>query len=170
MGTKQKQGKRARRGDEKKPDEKTPAAELETAPLELVAERLDQELAAATYFDPGSILDPVTGATLPLHQWPEHARRALASYEEEALFESVETGEIGARGAPVKSRVQVGVLRKIKWLDKTTAQRLAYQRLGALVEKHEHRVGAPVTDDITDEEWEAIALLHHKIRPGGGNG
>lgn len=137
----------------------------------LAVDRLDGELAAAAYFDPASILEPETGATLPLHQWPENARRALASYEEEALFETVDTGEVGPRGGAVKARVQVGVIRKVKWLDKTAAQRLAYQRLGALVEKHQHQVVAAATDSITDEEWEELAQLRHRVRArAGGNG
>lgn len=130
----------------------------------LAVDQLDGELAAAAYFDPASILDPETGATLPLHRWPENARRALASYEEEALFETVETGEVGPRGGAVKARVQVGVIRKVKWLDKTAAQRLAYQRLGALVERHQHQVVAGAEEELTDEEWEALAHLRHRVR------
>lgn len=149
--------KAARRGGAAR----TPPAE--DVKLKLAVERLDEELACAAHFDPASICDPETGTTLPLHRWPAHARRALASFEEEALFGEVPTGEVGPRGGVVKARVQVGVIRKVKWLNKTDAQRLAYQRLGALVERHE-LVEAPPSEDITDEEWEALAQLRHGVR------
>jgi phage terminase small subunit len=128
----------------------------------LDVERIDAELACAVHFDPADLRDPETGATLPVHRWPEHARRALSGFEEEAIFENVETGERDARGKAVKARVQVGVVRKFKWQDKTAAQRLAYQRKGALVEKHEHTVTP--AEDISDEEWEALAKLRHEVR------
>lgn len=134
--------------------------------LELEVQRLDQELACAALFDPADILDPETGATLPVHQWPQHARRALAGFEEEALLEDVPTGKVGPRGGAVKARVQVGVVRKFKWQDKTAAQRLAFQRLGALVERHEIKESHP-EPDISDEEWEALAKLRHELRPNG---
>lgn len=144
-----------------------PARPVRQERMQLAVDQLDGELAAAAYFDPAAILDPETGATLPLHRWPEHARRALASYEEEALFETVDTGEVGPRGGAIKERVQVGVIRKVKWLDKTAAQRLAYQRLGALVERHQHQVVPPTEAPISDAEWEALAHLRHRVRTGG---
>jgi phage terminase small subunit len=125
-------------------------------------DRIEQELACAAYFDPADLLDPVTGATLPMHEVPEHARRALAGFEEEALFEEVATGETGPRGGVIKARVQVGVVRKFKWADKTAAQRLAFQRRGALVEKHEDVT--PRQADPTDEELEQLAHFVHTVR------
>jgi phage terminase small subunit len=125
-------------------------------------DRLEQELACAAYFDPADLLDPVTGATLPLHEWPEHARRALQGFEEEALFEEVATGETGPRGGVIKARVQVGVVRKFKWADKTAAQRLAFQRRGALVERHEDVTAE--AEEISDEEWAILAKLRHEVK------
>jgi phage terminase small subunit len=126
-------------------------------------EWMDRELECAAAFDPADILDPETGATLPVHRWPAHARRALAGFEEEALFEMVPTGETGPRGGVVKERVQVGVVRKFKWHNKTEAKKLWYQRRGALVEKLEHTVPAGQSEP-TDEELEALSLLLHKVR------
>jgi hypothetical protein len=132
------------------------------APEKLRVDRIEQEIACAAFFDPADSLDPATGAMLPLHQWPEHARRALAGFEEEALFETVDTGERGPRGGVVKSRVQVGVIRKVKWQDKTAAQRLGLQRMGALVERHENVT--PKEDEITDEEMELLAHYVHNVK------
>jgi hypothetical protein len=136
----------------------------------LSVERIDAELACAAFFDPADILDPETGATLPVQKWPAHARRALVGFEEEALFESVPTGEVGPRGGAKTERVQVGVVRKFRWHNKTDAQRLAYQRRGALVERHE--VTMPAIPEPTQEELEAVARLRHEVMPhrGGGNG
>jgi phage terminase small subunit len=149
-------------------EEKLLEIERESA---LNAERIDRELACAALFDPRKIFDPETGAMLPPAQWPEPELRALAAYEEEALFEEVDTGEVGPRGGKVKARVQVGVRRKVKWHNKTDAQRLAFQRLGALIEKHEHKVNAEIdAQEITDEEMEMLAHLVHDVRakkPGG---
>jgi hypothetical protein len=136
--------------------------EADGAPEKLRVDRLEQEIACAAFFDPADSLDPETGAMLPLHQWPERARRALAGFEEEALFETVDTGERGPRGGLVKARVQVGVIRKVKWQDKTAAQRLGLQRLGALVERHEDVTQRP-EDEITDEDWELLAQLRHNV-------
>ncbi len=135
-----------------------------TARSELTIERMDKELECAAAFDPADVLDPETGASLPVHRWPEHARRALAGFEEEALFEMVATGEVGPRGGEKKERVQVGVVRKFKWHNKTEAQKLWYQRRGALVEKHQVDVPAGAGEDITDEEWAALAALRHEVR------
>ncbi len=130
---------------------------------ERTIEWMDKELECAAAFDPAEILDPETGATLPVHEWPEYARRALAGFEEEALYEMVPTGETGPRGGVVKERVQIGVVRKFKWHNKTEAKKLWYQRRGALVEKLEHRV-AEGKAEPTDEELEALSLLVHKVR------
>jgi phage terminase small subunit len=137
----------------------------------LNAERIDRELACAALFDPRKIFDPEMGTMLPPAQWPEPELRALAAYEEEALFDEVDTGEVGPRGGKVKARVQVGVRRKVKWHNKTDAQRLAFQRLGALVEKHEHNVNAAIdTADISDEEWQELAHLRHTVGPRKAEG
>lgn len=44
----------------------------------------------------------------------------------------------------------------MRFLNKIDAIRLAFQRIGALVERHEVQ---SATRDLTDEEWEAMALL-----------
>jgi hypothetical protein len=64
--------------------------------------------------------------------------------------------------------VQVGVLRKWKLHNKTEAKKLWYQRRGALVEKVEHAVSAEQAEP-TDEEWEELARLRHKVRGKGGS-
>lgn len=138
----------------------------------LSIERMDRELECSAAFDPADILDPETGTTLPVHRWPEHARRALAGFEEEALFDMVPTGEVGPRGGEKKVRVQVGVVRKFKWHDKTSAQKLWYQRRGALVEKVQDVTPDGDATAVTEEELAELALLRHEVRGrkrGGGD-
>jgi phage terminase small subunit len=130
---------------------------------ETTIEEMDRELVCAAGFDPADTFDPETGATLPLHLWPERARRAIASWEEEGIFEEQKDETTGQ-----KQRVQVGVLRKFKLHNKTEAKKLWYQRRGALVEKHEHSVN-PAGAPPTDEEWEELARLRHEVR-GSGKG
>lgn len=113
----------------------------------LEVKRIEEELAHSVFFDPIDIFDCETGAMLPLREWPERARRAIVAYEEEALFDTVVVG-VGPRGGEKKERVQVGVIRKVKWHNKVEAARLALQRLGALTEKHELVGPANVTINI----------------------
>jgi phage terminase small subunit len=114
----------------------------------LEVERIDANVAASAEFDPLDILDPATGHALPVHQWPERARRALAGWEEEPIFADVPTGELGPRGGVITKPVQIGVRKKFKWNSKNDATRLAYQRLGVLTEKHEISGPANVSINI----------------------
>jgi phage terminase small subunit len=133
-------------------------------------ERLEEELANIAFFDPGELLDPETGATLPVQEWPPHARRALAGFEEEALFQSVPTGETGPRGGVKTERVQVGVVRKYRWHNKTEAIGLGMKRRGALVERVEDVTPAAAGGEPTDEEVRAVAALRHEVRSKKGGG
>lgn len=113
--------------------------------LSLTVERIEQELAASCYFDPATMYDS-EGRLLPIPSMPEATRRALAGFEEEALFE----------GAG-KDRYQAGVTRKVKWLNKTEAHALALKRLGALTDRVEHsgEVGVRVSIAINGIRREA---------------
>ena len=75
------------------------------------------------------------GNPIEICELPEGARRALNGFEFYEDFEG--KGE---------SRKAVGYTRKIKWHDKTTAQKLLAQLLGFLVEKKE------ITGTLTVEQ------------------
>lgn len=93
------------------------------AKLELKAERLDEELARACFFDPARLVTE-DGRRLDLHELDEDTRRAIRSVEIEELWEG--------RG---EDRAQVGQLVKIRAEPKVEALSLAYKRLGLLREK-----------------------------------
>lgn len=126
-------------------------AERTGAELNLTVKRLEEELARVAFVDPRSVFDE-QGRLLPINEMPENARRALASVEVEELFEG--------RG---EERARVGTLRRVKFWSKPEALRLGFQRLGALVDRHEVEVKQP-DHDLSDAEWEAMALLTHRVR------
>jgi phage terminase small subunit len=92
---------------------------------EITKDRLIREVARAAFVDPGAYFD-THGNPIEICELPEGARRALNGFEFYEDFEG--KGE---------SRKAVGYTKKIKWHDKTTAQRLLAQLLGFLVEKKE---------------------------------
>ncbi|ABC81574.1 terminase small subunit [Anaeromyxobacter dehalogenans] len=123
------------------------------ARLDLTVKRLEEELARVAYFDLRELFDD-RGQLLALEDMPENARRAVASIEIEDLFEG--------RG---RSRERVGVVRKVKLWSKTEALRLGFQRLGALVERHEVAVADMAVREVSDAEWEMLAILTHHVVP-----
>lgn len=98
--------------------------------------RLEEELDAMALFDPKDTVDE-NDRILSLHQMPERARRAIASMENEELFDGVG-----------RERVAIGTLRKIKVFNKVDAIRLGLQRRGALVERHELNLPPALTFKI----------------------
>lgn len=100
--------------------------------------RMEEELDALVNFDPATMYD-AEGKLLAIKDMPERTRRALAGFDEEALFDVVQTG-VGPRGGVQKERLQVGVTRKVKWHNKREAIELGFKRRGALVERVEHEV------------------------------
>ena len=105
----------------------------------LKVERLEQELERLCLFDPLELLDD-KGALRPVSEWPENARRALVSYEEEAFWE-------GPPGSDGKERFEAGKVKKVKWHDKRAAIELALRRRGALkdVSEVQGAGGGPLT-------------------------
>lgn len=101
---------------------------------EITKDRLIREVARTAFLDPGAYFDS-HGNPIEIPQLPEGARRALSSFEFYEEFEG--KGE---------SRKAMGYTRKIKWHDKTTAQKLLAQLLGFLVEKKE------ITGTLTVEQ------------------
>lgn len=129
------------------------------ARLELTAERIDQEIARLAFLDVRGAYDE-EGRLLAPADMPEDVRRAIAGFEEDALFETVSVPD-GEKEKKV--RLQVGVTRKIKWASKAEVLGLAAKRMGLLVDRSEVKVesGEPA---LTDEEWAALAELRHKVR------
>jgi phage terminase small subunit len=115
-----------------------------------LVDELDSDLGAGAVVDPAEAYD-AAGNLLPVPQMPARVRRAIVSYEERPVLN--------------EEGVQVGVIRKVKWLNKTDAKRLAYLRLGLLREQVDvaHRLGGDLARDITAEEWEALAILRHEV-------
>ena len=97
-------------------------AEAESTAAEVV-----QELRRVAMSDPAELVDPATGCLRPLHEIPEHARRAIASFEVEEL-----EGEEGARQ---------GRLVKVKLWPKVQANEVLARKHKLLVERHEHELG-----------------------------
>lgn len=116
--------------------------EKREAKIELRAELLDQAAAELALADPKDAYD-AEGRLLPVHQMPLHVRRAIAGFEEEALFEG--------RG---EERVQVGVVRKVKWANRREAVELGMKRLGLLKEQVQHSGEVRVIDPYAAPERE----------------
>jgi phage terminase small subunit len=133
--------------------------------LELTAARIDEEIARLALLDIRGAYD-AEGRLLNPADMPEDVRRALAGFEEEALFDQVDVSD-GERDRKV--RVQVGVVRKVKWASKPEMLALAAKRLGLLIDKAETKVVEEVKPaDLTDEEWAALALLRHGKKEEAG--
>jgi phage terminase small subunit len=122
---------------------------------EVKLERVLLELNRILHADPADALDE-NGAPLPLRDWPEDLRRALAGVEVEEIWD-------GPRG----EREHVGTVHKYKFWNKTAASEQLLRHLGAFKDRLEVDLGAGV-DDVTDEEWRQLAALRHTIRGGEG--
>lgn len=89
-----------------------------------------QELRRVGMVDPADLVDPTTRCVLQLHEMPEAARRAIASFEVEELFEG--EGE---------ERQLRGYLKKLKFWNKVQANEVLAKKHGLLVDKHEVELG-----------------------------
>lgn len=103
--------------------------------------------------DIGDLLDPATGAVLPVHKMPLHARRAVASIKVEALWGNVPTGDGKAE------RTQIGTVTELKFWNKNDANQLLAKKHGLLVEKVEHSASASLE--------QALVLAQARRRKGG---
>lgn len=95
----------------------------------LNTERWAKEMAAIGHFDPGELYDE-DGELIPVHELPEHVRRAIASVEHETRMEG--------KGA---ERVAV-TTRKIKFNDKNAALTNIGRHLGAFDKDNAQRITA----------------------------
>ena len=139
--------------------------------LNLTVERLERELARVAYVDPRKLRGE-GGRVLDLHELDEDTARAVASVKHR-----IARVVRGAKAAPAAKalgiepdldgrKVEELVLATVETRlhNKVEAIGLGFKRLGALVERHEVSMATTVPD-ITDEEYELLALLHHRIRP-----
>jgi len=114
--------------------------------FDITEERLLQEVACSAFTDPKDFFDK-EGALLPIHEMPEHARRALAGIEVNALFSG--TG---------KNRARIGTTTKIKHNDKKASLELLMKNKGMLTEKVEHSGSTGgvllVPTDVDAAEWQ----------------
>jgi phage terminase small subunit len=95
----------------------------------VTADQVINELARIAFADIGAAFDE-DGNLKPLHELPEDARRALSGVETDELFEG--------RG---EERAKVGVVRKIKFWDKTRALELLARHFGVLGKQGESEGG-----------------------------
>ena len=109
------------------------------AKLDASAESIKLELARVAKVDVAKAFDE-RGKLLPLHKMPEDVRRAISSVERDA-----------------KGRV------KVRFWSKNEALGLLAKHHGLLREILEVR-DVVETRDITDDEWEKLSLLEHRVR------
>jgi phage terminase small subunit len=98
-----------------------------TAEAESTASEVVTELRRVGMVDPADLVDPSTRCVLQLHEMPEAARRAIASFEVEELLD--------AEGKPR------GRLVKVKFWNKVQANEVLAKKHGLLVDKHEVELG-----------------------------
>jgi phage terminase small subunit len=120
------------------------------------AKRTVAELERLGHYDIGEAFDEL-GRLKPIHEIPEALRRCIIGMEVVEYFEPVEDPESGK-----VRRQQVGVLKKVKWAPKVEALALLGKKDRIFAERVEH-VSVPA-QDITPEEWEALARLEHEVR------
>lgn len=97
----------------------------------LTVERVRKELARLAFSNPKALVDPVTGKLRNLHDLSDDDSAAIASIENEEIFEG--------RG---EDREHVGTLRKVKLWDKGRALELAAKHLGMVREQPAFAIGS----------------------------
>lgn len=103
------------------------AAVVEEAVLNTT--RWAKEMACIGHFDPGELYD-ANGALIPVHELPEHVRRAIGSVKREHRFEG--KGE---------DRVEV-VTEEVKIIDKNTALANIGRHLGVFEKDNRQQITA----------------------------
>lgn len=104
--------------------------------------RMLREVAEARLED---ILDPETGAVLPVHEWPQHMKRTANSIEVDEMY--------AGRG---DDRVPIGIVRKVKLSERVKAAEVLNKMLGfnapdkvAQTTPDGEGVGAPIINIYT---------------------
>jgi phage terminase small subunit len=101
-------------------------------------ERTLDQLGAMAYADPAEMYHPVTGDLLPVHEMPEHIRRAIIS---------IEVDEIEVNG------IKLGVTKKIKLAPKEKATDQIMKHLGEYKKDNlQKQTQVTVVVDIVDDD------------------
>lgn len=112
---------------------------------DITQERILEEVACMAFLDPAAFYDDY-GNLVPVHNMPEHARRALTGLESFEEYEG--TG---------KDRVATGMTRKIKYADKKGSLELLMKHLGMLKTEIELPKGMGgvmlFPSDVSADEW-----------------
>jgi phage terminase small subunit len=101
-------------------------------------ERTLDQLGAMAYADPAEMYHPVTGDLLPVHEMPEHIRRAIVAIEVDEI-------EVGG--------IKMGVTKKIKLAPKDKASDMILKHLGEYKKDNAQKVQQTVIIvDIVDDD------------------
>jgi phage terminase small subunit len=98
---------------------------------QLTIERVQEEIARVAFSNPKRLFDESTGELKPLHELGDDDAAAIASIDNEELYEG--TG---------KDRERTGTVKKLKLWDKGRALELAAKHLGMVREATQLQVGA----------------------------
>lgn len=108
-------------------------------------ERIIEEYARAAFFDIADIYGE-DGQLLPIHEMPEHARRAIAAIECDEILEWDEARDEDEEGNPVgrrkKKKVLIGYTRKVKTVSKREALQDLAKIRKMLTDRVEHSADA----------------------------
>jgi phage terminase small subunit len=101
-------------------------------------ERTLDQLGAMAFADPAEMYNEVTGELLPIHEMPEHVRRAIISIEVDEI-------EVGGQ--------KLGVTKKIKLAPRDKATDMILKHLGEYRKDNEQKVtNTIIVVDIVDDE------------------
>jgi phage terminase small subunit len=101
-------------------------------------ERTLDQLGAMAYADPAEMYHPITGDLLPVHEMPEHIRRAIISIEVDEI-------EVGG--------IKMGVTKKIKLAPKDKATDMILKHLGEYKKDNEQKkTNVTIVVDIVDDD------------------
>jgi len=104
---------------------------------EWARERILKEIKELSYFDIRKVLAD-DGSVLPPKDWPDEVAKAIVGMDVSDLFEG--KGE---------ERIQTGILKKIKFIDKVKAIEMQAKNLKLLTEQVEHIGSLTLSDLVT---------------------
>jgi len=115
--------------------------------MDIEEERIIREVAVIAFNDPAKFFD-ADGNLLPITEMPEEARRALAGFEVEQLFEFI----------PGEGKTPNGTVTKIRIRDKMPALLALMKKLGILTERVDVNRNINVTNASEERNYQ-LSLL-----------